>query len=113
MQKMLNYGKNLTKLKNTDSKKEFRKQVRAEMINIQTAQKILDSNKEVKTTLDQFKNSESHSYSELEFKKKNGVYVWVIYSTEKDKYFGTSIAEYNVFVDLNTKLVEIEKIIKN
>ena len=105
--------KKLDQTKSTDSKKEFRKQVIAEMINIQNAQKILDSNKNVKTTIDQLKNSESDSYAELEFKKENGVYVWVIYSTEKDKYFGTSIAEYNVLVELNTKLVEIEQIIKN
>ena len=105
--------KELDQIKNTDSKKEFRKQVRAEMINIQTSKKILDSNKNVQTTLNRLKNAESNSYVELEFKKENEIYVWVIYSKEKDKYFGTSIAEYNVFVELNSKLVEIEKIIKN
>jgi hypothetical protein len=105
--------KKLDQTKSTDSKKEFRKQVIAEMINIQNAQKILDSNKKAQTTIDQLKNSESDSYAELEFKKENGVYIWVIYSTEKDKYFGTSIAEFNAVVDLNMKLVEIEPIKKN
>ena len=105
--------KELNKIKNTDSQKEFRKQVIAEMKNIMTAQKIVDSNKEVRKTINKLKNSESDSYSELEFKKDNEVYVWIIYTTEKDKYFGTSIAEYKANVNLKTKTIEIERIEKN
>ena len=105
--------KELDQIKNTDSQKEFRKQVITEMKNIMTAQKIVDSNKEVKKAIDKLKNSESDSYAELEFKKDNGVYVWVIYTTERDKYFGTSVAEYNANVDLKTKTVSIERIKKN
>lgn len=104
--------KELDQIKNTDSQKEFRKQVIAEMKNIMTAQKIVDSNKEVKKTIDKLKNSESDSYAELEFKKNKGVYVWIIYTTEKDKYFGTSVAEYNANVDLKTKTIEIERVKK-
>ena len=104
--------KELNKIKNTDSQKEFRKQVIAEMKNIMTAQKIVDSNKEVRKTINKLKNSESDSYSELEFKKDNEVYVWIIYTTEKDKYFGTSIAEYKANVNLKTKTIEIERVKK-
>ena len=105
--------KELDKIKNTDSQKEFRKQVIAEMKNIMTAQKIVDSNKEVRKTINKLKSSESDSYSELEFKKDNEVYVWIIYTTEKDKYFGTSVAEYKANVNLKTKTIEIERIEKN
>lgn len=105
--------KELDQIKNTDSQKEFRKQVIAEMKNIMTAQKIVDSNKEVRKTIKKLKNSESDSYSELEFKKDNEVYVWIIYTTEKDKYFGKSVAEYNANVNLKTKTIEIERIEKN
>ena len=104
--------KELNKIKNTDSQKEFRKQVIAEMKNIMTAQKIVDSNKEVRKTINKLKNSESDSYSELEFKKDNEVYVWIIYTTEKDKYFGKSVAEYKANVNLKTKTIEIERIEK-
>lgn len=105
--------KKLDQIKSIDSKAEFRKEVRLEMKNVLTAQKIIDSNKKVKNSIKELKNSESDSYAELEYKNEKGIYVWVIYTREKDSYFGTSIAEYNVFVDLNTKLVKIEPIIKN
>lgn len=105
--------KELDQIKKTDSQKEFRNQVSAEFKNIMTAQKIIDSNDKVKNTIDQLKNTESDSYAELEQKKENGNYVWVIYSKEKEKFFGPSIAKYNAIVDLDTKLVEIEPIIKN
>ncbi|TRZ42457.1 hypothetical protein DMZ48_13170 [Robertkochia solimangrovi] len=104
--------KELDQIKNTDSQKEFKKQVIAEMKNIMTAQKIVDSNKEVQKTIDKLKNSESDSYAELKYKKDNGIYVWLIYTTEKDKYFGKSVAKYNANVDLNTNTVEIEQIKK-
>ena len=105
--------KKLDKIKNTDSQKEFRKQVVAEMKNIMTAQKIVDSNKEVKKTIKKLKNSETDSYSELVFKKNKEVYVWIIYTTEKDKYFGKSVAEYYANVNLKTKTIEIKHIEKN
>ena len=84
--------KELDQIKKTDSQKEFRNQVSAEFKNIMTAQKIIDSNDKVKNTIDQLKNTESDSYAELEHKKENGNYVWVIYSTEKEKNFGSTIA---------------------
>ncbi|GEM_PF-1757257 len=104
--------KELDQIKKTDSQKDFQNQVSAEMKNIMTAQKIVDSNKEINKTIGKLKNSESDSYAELKFKKDKGVYVWIIYTTEKDKYFGISVAEYNANVDLKTKTIEIERVKK-
>ncbi|HIC32825.1 MAG TPA: hypothetical protein EYO76_13000 [Flavobacteriaceae bacterium] len=105
--------KELDKIKKTDSQKEFRNQVRAEFKNIMTAQKLVDSSKKVKNTIVLLTSSELRSYAELESKSENGIYIWVIYTEEKDKYFSTSIAEYYANVDLKTKTIEIERIKKN
>ena len=105
--------KELDQIKKTDSQKEFRNQVSAEFRNIMTAQKLVDSSKKIKNTIEQLTSSEYNSYAELESKMDNGIYIWVIYTTEKDKYFGTSIAEYYANVDLKTKTIEIERIKKN
>jgi|SRR5690554_996934 len=108
------FWKKLDEIKKTDSQQLFRKEVVAEMNDILKAQKLFDTDRKVKRLINKIENSKTNSFSELETKIDDGIYLWTIYSREIHPDFPRiSIAEFNVEINIKTNEIKIVPVKKN
>lgn len=93
-----------------DSKKKFEEEVRDEYKKIATAEKALESNKEVKRLRRKIENRKVQTYAELESKKDGWTYVYTIYSSLKNTYANNpKRKEFHFIVNVKNGISELEK----